>query len=82
MKAHFLCPSSYHFDINPKKKRPCFADIREVVHEKEKQELAFHIAEWSIGMCIGMPPLVFSTDVYSREMTRKVCYNLPHDDAP
>ncbi len=33
-------------------------------------------------LCIGMPLLVFSTDVYSQELTRKVCYNLPHDDTP
>ncbi len=33
-------------------------------------------------LCIGMPLLVFSTDMYSRELTRKICYNLPHDDTP
>ncbi len=75
MRIHVLCPPSRHFGII----RQCFEDIWEVVHEKEKQEWVYHGAlqhttvHWN-------GPRAFSTDVYSRDPIRKVCFNLTHDD--
>ncbi len=79
MKVHVLCPPSYQFDIIRKEQRQCFEEIWEVVHEKKKQKWVNHgalrntTAHWN-------GPRVFSTDVYSRDPSRKVCFNPPHDD--
>ncbi len=77
--VHVLDPPTRHFDIIHQDQRQCFEGIYEVVHEKEKQEWAYHgilrdtSAHWNGSRG-------FSTDVYSRDPTRKVCFNSPHDD--
>ncbi len=48
MKVHVLYPPNYQSDIIRKDRRQCFESIRGVVHEKEKQEWAYH--------CIGVAP--------------------------
>ncbi len=59
--------------------RQCFEGIWEVVHYKEKQEWAYHgdlrniTAHWSGSR-------EFSTDVHSRDPSRRVCFNSPHGD--
>ncbi len=61
--------------------QPLLEDInrREVVHEKEEQEWAYHGALWDTTVHWN-GPRVFYTHVYSRDPTRKVCFNPTHDD--
>ncbi len=79
MKVRALSPPGHHFDIIRKELRQCFEDIWEVVHEKERQECAYHGALRNTTVHWN-GPRVFCTDVYSRDPTRKVCFNTTHDD--
>ncbi len=79
MKVHVPGPLSHHFDITRTEQRQCFEDIWEVVHEKEKQEWAYHgalrdiTAHWN-------GPRVLSTDLHPRDPSRKIYFIPPYDD--
>ncbi len=66
MLVHVPGPPSHHFDIIRKEQRQCFEDIWEVVHEKVKQEWAYHGALRDTTVHWKGPRL-FSTDMFSRD---------------
>ncbi len=74
VKVHVLCPPSHHFDIIRKEQRQCFEDIWDVVHEKEKLEWAYQGALRNTTVHWNSPR-VLSIDLYSRDPSRRVCFN-------
>ncbi len=77
--TNLLCPPCYQFDIIRKEQRQCFEGIWKVVHKTGKQEWAYHGAPQDTPVHWN-GRRVFSTKVYSRGPSRKVCFNPPDDD--
>ncbi len=63
----------------PQEQRQCFECIWEVVHENEKQNWAYHGALVNTTVHLN-GSREFFTDVYSRDPSRKLCFDPPHDD--